>query len=305
MSPSEAAVNAPGRTSPRPARPTKTHPLWDALREVVTRPAGLAGTILTCVVVLAAVLAPVIAPHPPDHQFSDGLRTDGSPVGPSAQFLLGADALGRDEFSRLLWGLRKTLEISLAANIVAAVIGVLVGCLAGYYRGWLDTILMRLTEVLIAVPAILLAAFLAIVTRPTLITLILIIGGVSWFYLARIVRAEVLSIRTREFVDASVLYGTKSARIILVHVLRQVWSLVTVYTTLQFSNTATFVAAMSFVGVGIQPPTPSLGNMIADGSRYLEAVPRLAIVPGVALGLLVLGFNLLGDSLHDAMEKHG
>lgn len=305
MSLPKTSVSAPDATTPRPAKDAKTHPLWDALREVVTRPAGIAGTALTCVVVLAAVLAPVIAPHSPDHQFPDGLTADGSPVGPSARFLLGTDALGRDEFTRLLWGLRKTLEISLAANIVAAIIGVFVGCLAGYYRGWLDTILMRLTEVLIAVPAILLAAFLAIVTRPTLVTLIIIIGGVSWFYLARIVRAEVLSIRAREFVDASVLYGTKSPRIILVHVLRQVWSLVTVYTTLQFSNTATFVAAMSFVGVGIQPPTPSLGNMIADGSRYLEAVPRLAIVPGIALGLLVLGFNLLGDSLHDATEKHG
>ncbi|MFY9934090.1 MAG: ABC transporter permease [Streptosporangiaceae bacterium] len=225
-------------------------------------------------------------------------------MGPNATFLLGTDALGRDEFSRLLWGLRETLVVSVTANIIAAVIGVAVGCLAGYYGGWLDAVLMRITEVLIAIPAILLAAFLAIVIRPSLATLILIVGGVSWFYLAKIVRAEVLSIRQQEFVSAAKLYGAGSGTIIFIHVLRQVWSLVIVYTTLQLSDTAIFVSAMSFVGVGIQPPTPSLGDMIADGSRYLESVPRLAIVPGVALGLVVLGFNLLGDSLYDAMEKH-
>ncbi len=304
MTAPDAAAPTPDGAAAFRSRQDKAHPVRDALREVATRPAGIAGGLLTAVVVLAAVLAPLLAPHPPDFQFSGGLRADGSPLGPSAKFLLGADQLGRDELSRLLWGLRKTLEISVAANIVAALIGVAVGCLAGYYRGWVDTILMRTTEVLIAIPAILLAAFLAIVTRPSLTTLVVIIGGVSWFYLARIVRGEVLSIREREFVSASVLYGSGSRRVIFTHVLRQVWSLVVVYTTLQLSNTATFVAAMSFVGVGIQPPAPSLGNMIAEGSSYLESVPRLAIVPGVALGLLVLGFNLLGDSLHDAMEKH-
>lgn len=304
-----SGIDLKAPTTPEPddavgVRPGRSRPLREALHEVLTRPAGIAGTVIASVVVLAAVLAPLIAPHNPDQQFVGGLHANGSPVGMSARFLLGADALGRDEFSRLLFGLQKTLEISLAANIVAAVIGVLVGVLAGYYGGWLDAVLMRVTEVLLAVPAILLAAFLAIVTKPTLVTLIIIIGAVSWFYLARIVRAEVLAVRTREFVSAAALYGASQRRIIFVHVLRQVWSLVIIYTTLQFSNTATFVAAMSFVGVGIQPPTPSLGNMIADGSQYLESVPRLAIVPGIALGLLVLGFNLLGDSLHDAMEKH-
>ena len=298
-------VTAPAAEHGTATGRARVHPVRDAFKEVLTRPAGIAGALLTVVVVLAAVLAPYISPHDPNFQFNSGLTADGSPVGPSSMFLLGADALGRDEFSRLLWGLSKTLEISVAANVVAAVIGVAVGCLAGYYRGWIDAILMRLTEVLIAVPAILLAAFLAIVVRPSLVSLILIIGGVSWFYLARIVRGEVLSIRQREFVDAAVLYGSSSGRIIFFHVLRQVWSIVIVYSTLQLSNTATFVAAMSFVGVGIQPPTASLGNLIADGSLYLESVPRLAIVPGIALGLLVLGFNLLGDSLHDALEKHG
>lgn len=304
MSLTGAADPAPDGTPSTPTRRAEARPVREALREVATRPAGVVGMVLTCIVVVAAIFAPVIAPHSPLYQFPDGLRANGSPVGPNATFLLGADALGRDEFSRLLWGLRETLAVSVTANIIAAVIGVAVGCLAGYYGGWLDAVLMRITEVLIAIPAILLAAFLAIVIRPSLATLILIVGGVSWFYLAKIVRAEVLSIRQREFVSAAKLYGAGSGTIIFIHVLRQVWSLVIVYTTLQLADTATFVSAMSFVGVGIQPPTPSLGDMIADGSHYLESIPRLAIVPGVALGLVVLGFNLLGDSLHDAMEKH-
>jgi peptide/nickel transport system permease protein len=285
------------------ARSTSTR-LRDVIHEVATRPGGIAGAFLTFVIVATAVLAPVIAPHSPYYQFPNGLRADGSPIGPSSQFLLGTDALGRDEFSRLLYGIRNTLDIALAANVVAAFVGVAFGCVAGYFGGWLDTILMRLTEVLLAVPAILLAAFLTLVTQPSQLSLILIIGSVNWYYLARIVRAEVLSIRRREFVEAAVVFGSDHRHVIFGHVLRQVWSLVIVYMTLEFSTTATFVAAMSFVGVGIQPPTPDLGNMIADGSQYLTSVPRLAIVPGVALGLLVLGFNLLGDSLHDAMGKH-
>lgn len=275
------------------------------LRNVLTRPAGLIGAVLTAITVLVALLAPVIAPYSPYRQFVNGLRVDGTPVGLSRQFLLGTDPLGRDELSRLLFGIRNTLEIALAASVVAAIIGVAVGCLAGYFGKWIDAVLMRLTEVLLAVPAILLAAFLTLVTQQSLLSLILIVGCVSWFYLARIVRAEVLSMRRREFVDAAVVSGSRNPRVIFGHVLPQVWSLVMVYMTLQFSTTAIFVAAMSFIGVGIQPPTPSLGNMISTGTQYLTAVPRLAIIPGVALGLLVLGFNLLGDSLHDAMARHG
>ena len=272
-----------------------------AWRTLVGRPAGLIGLVLTVTLVGVALLAPVLAPHSPYFQFSSGLRNDGSPVGPSGHFLLGTDALGRDLLSRLIFGLRNTLAVAVAANVIAAVIGVIFGSLAGYFGGWLDIVLMRLTEVLLAVPAILLAGFLALVTSPSQLSLILIIGGVNWFYLARIVRGEVLSVRVREFVEAAVVAGAGDGRILVRHVLRQVWSLVFVYMTLQFSTTTMFVASMSFVGIGLQPPTPSLGNLIADGSQYLTSVPRLALVPGVVLGLAVLGFNLLGDGLRDAL----
>ena len=274
----------------------------EVARGLLRRPGGIVGLAITVSLLAVAAFAPVIAPHSPYYQFPNGLLNDGSPVGPSAQFLLGTDALGRDLLSRLLYGIRSTLVVALAANLIAALVGVAVGSLAGYFGRWVDVALMRLTEVLLAVPAILLAGFLALVTHPSELSLILIIGSVNWFYLARIVRAEVLSIRRREFVEAAVSAGARHRRILVGHVLPQIWPLVLVYMTLQFSTTSMFVASMSFVGIGIQPPTPSLGNLIADGSQYLTSVPRLAIVPGVALGLLVLGFNLLGDALHDAMS---
>ncbi len=277
----------------------------EAWGRLTGRPAGLAGLVITATMVAIAVLAPLIAPHSPYFQFANGLTSDGSPVGPSRQFLLGTDALGRDLLSRLIFGLRDTLAVAVAANLIAAVVGVVFGSLAGYFGGWLDVVLMRLTEVLLAVPAILLAGFLALVTPPSQLSLIIIIGGVNWFYLARIVRGEVLSVRVREFVEAAVVAGAGHWRIMIRHVLRQVWSLVFVYMTLQFSTTTMFVASMSFVGIGLQPPTPSLGNLIADGSQYLTSVPRLAIVPGVVLGLTVLGFNLLGDGLRDALSVRG
>ncbi|HUY96225.1 MAG TPA: ABC transporter permease [Verrucomicrobiae bacterium] len=281
--------------------PARRRRLLDAGRVLIRRPSGAVGLGITVALVVVAAAAPVLAPHSPSTQFTDGLTSFGAPVGPSRQFLLGTDALGRDLLSRLIFGLRNTLQVAVAANLIASVIGVAVGGIAGYFGGWLDALMMRLTEVLLAVPAILLAGFLALVTQPSPTSLVLIIAGVNWYYLARIVRGEVIAIRVREFVEAAVVAGAGPWRILVTHVLRQVWSLVFVYMTLQFSTTAIFVASMSFVGIGIQPPTPSLGNLIADGSQYLTSVPRLAIIPGVLLAVAVLGFNLLGDSLRDAL----
>jgi len=285
--------------TPRRSRREKASEFWHAL---VGRPSGVAGLTITGIVLLVALLAPVMAPYSPYFQFPKGLTIDGAPVGLSWQHLLGTDTLGRDLLSRLLYGTRTTLVVAVASNIVAGAIGVFFGSLAGYFGKWVDLVLMRITEVLLSVPAILLAAFFAVITRPSELSLILIIGGVNWFYLARIVRGEVLVVRTREFVEASTVSGARHGLVLRRHVLPQVWPLTFVYMTVQFSTTAVFVAAMSFVGIGIQPPAPELGNLIAEGSQYLTSVPRLAIVPGVALGITVLGFNLLSDALRDALD---
>jgi peptide/nickel transport system permease protein len=281
-----------------PGRWDRADRVWHA---VVARPSGVIGLVITVIVVVVSIFASLLAPHSAYYQFPNGLTQNGTPVGPGREFLLGTDALGRDLLSRLLIGLQNTMVVAVAANVIAAAIGVIVGAVAGYAGRWVDVVLMRITEVLLAVPAILLAGFLALVTQPSKVSLIIIIAAVNWFYLARIVRGEVLVIRTREFVEASVSAGARHRRVLLRHVLPQVWPLVAVYTTLQFSTTTLFVASLSFVGIGIQPPTPSLGDLISDGTTYLTSVPRLAIIPGIALGFVVLGFNLLGDALRDAL----
>lgn len=284
------------------SRRTRAARFWHA---VVARPSGIIGVAITLVVLVVSIFAPVLAPHSAYYQFPNGLSNNGSPIGPSAKFLLGTDALGRDLLSRLLFGIQNTMEVAIAANVIAAAVGVAVGSISGYAGGWIDVVLMRTTEVLLAVPAILLAGFIALVTQPSQLSLILIIAAVNWFYLARIVRGEVLVIRTREFVEASTIAGSHPARVLVRHVLPQVWPLIAVYTTLQFSTTTLFVASLSYVGVGIQPPIPSLGDLISEGSAYLSSVPRLAIIPGIALGVIVLGLNLLGDALRDALARRG
>ena len=293
------ALGDPGSGPPGKTRRERASEFWHAL---VRRPSGIAGLAVVTAVLLVAILAPVLAPDSPYYQFPNGLTAIGAPLGPSWQHLLGTDPLGRDLLSRLLDGTRTTLSIALASNVVAGVVGVAFGSVAGYFGGWVDLVLMRITEVLLSVPAILLAAFFAVVARPSELSLILIIGGVNWFYLARIVRGEVLVVRTREFVEASAVAGARHRLILRRHVLPQIWPLTFVYMTVQFSTTAVFVAAMSFVGIGVQPPAPDLGNLIAQGSQYLTTVPRLAIVPGIALGIMVLGFNLLSDALRDALD---
>lgn len=263
---------------------------------------AILGLVLALLVLLTAALAPVLAPYNPTMQFANGLSANGGPMPPGAQFRLGTDSLGRDLFSRLVWGALTSLEIAIFSNLIAAVIGVAIGAGAGYLGGWADMLLMRLTDLLMSIPAMLLAAFLAAVFRPSILIIIVIVGFVNWFYLARIVRAEVMALSHREFVDAVRAIGASTQRIVVRHILPQLWGLVTVYSTLNVATTVLFVAALSYVGIGVQPPTPDWGNMIADGSSYLQVAPWLVVFPGIALGISVLGFNLLGDGLRDALD---
>lgn len=263
---------------------------------------ALAGLALTLLVVGVAILAPFLAPDNPVTQFSNGISAEGGPRPPGGQFLLGTDSLGRDLLSRLIWGARTSLEIAILANVLAALIGVAVGAFAGYLGGKVDMLLMRLTDLLMAIPAMLLAAFLAAVFQPSITIIVIIVGFVNWFYLARIVRAEVLSQRQREYVEAARALGLSTWGILVRHILPQIWSIVIVYSTLNVATTVLFVASLSYVGIGVQQPTADWGNMIADGATYLTVAPWMVIFPGIALGISVLGFNLLGDGLRDALD---
>jgi peptide/nickel transport system permease protein len=277
-------------------------PAQDALRRLLSSKSSMLGLTIFVLVILVAVLAPLITHHDPTMQFRDGLQADGSPVEPSAKFWLGTDALGRDLYSRLIYGARTSMEVAILANLVSTVIGVAVGAVAGFYGGVVDMALMRFTDVMMSFPIILFAAFLAVVFRPGMAVLIFIIGFVSWFYLARIVRGEILSVKNREYVEAAQSIGVGRGVILVRHLLPQVYGQIIVYVTLGFSTTVLYEAVLSFLGVGIQPPTPSWGNLIAEGDEYLTTAPWIAIFPGVAVAITVLGLNLLGDGLRDALD---
>ena len=291
------ATTLPDLSANQPERASQA--FWRRFRH---HPAGMIGLVITALLLIICIFAPWLAPHDPTVQYPNGLSDLGSPLPPTHAFWFGTDSLGRDLYSRLIYGTRTSMLIAVASNVIATSIALVLGTIAGYFGGLTDTLIMRLTDVLISFPVLLLAAFLAAVLRPGIGVIIAVIGGVSWFYLARIIRAELLSIRHREYIDAARALGASDARIIFRHAMPQVLGLLMVYSTLNFSTTVLFVAALSYVGIGVQPPTPDWGNMIADGSQYLTVSPWLVIFPGLFLGLSVLSFNLLGDSLRDALD---
>ena len=276
-----------------------------AFRKILANKAALVGLILFALVLLVAVLAPVVARYDPSVQFPDGLRADGSPVGPSAKFWLGTDDLGRDLYSRLIYGARTSMQVAVLANAISTTIGVVVGSVAGFAGGLVDTLLMRFTDAMMSFPVILFAAFLVAVLEPSTWVLVLVIGFVGWFYLARIVRVEVLAIKRKEFVQAARCIGVGRVRILLDHVLPQVSGQVMVFATLSFSTTVLYEAVLSYLGIGVQPPTPSWGNIISGGTAYIATAPWMVVFPGVALATTVLALNLLGDGLRDALDPRG
>ena len=286
-------------STPLSPAPRPRNAVWRRFRR---QPGSVVGLTISALLLLICLLAPWLSGHDPVTQYPNGLSDMGAPLPPGHGFVFGTDALGRDLYARLLYGTRTSLSIALLSNLIATSVALVLGTLAGYFGGLLDTLIMRLTDVLISFPVLLLAAFLAAVLRPGIGVIVGVIGGVSWFYLARIIRAELLSVRRREYVEAARALGASDARIIFRHALPQILGLVLVYSTLNFSTTVLFVAALSYVGIGVQPPTPDWGNMIADGSQYLTVSPWLVIFPGVFLGLSVLAFNLLGDGLQSALD---
>ena len=240
---------------------------------------AMVGVVVIILLVLIAILAPWIAPHDPTVQYDSGLTMQGMPVGPSREFWLGTDTLGRDLLSRLMYGARVSLVVGVLANGFALVLGVIFGLTAGYFRGWVETLLMRMTDVMMAFPIILLAVALVSVLKPSIWILILVIGIVYWTPMTRVIHGEVLSIREKEFVDAARLTGCSSARILWRHILPHLVAVILVYTSLGLATTILFEATLSYIGLGVQPPTPSWGQMIAEGQNVLPlgSAPRASI----------------------------
>jgi len=253
-------------------------------------------------VTLAAILAPIASPAGPLEQFRDGIASNGLPLPPGGKFPLGTDHLGRDVMSRLLYGAQISLFISLIANLTAGVLGTVVGVLAGYYSGFLDTVLMRFTDVLLAFPAILLALGLGAVLRPSIPVVAVILTVITWPALARLVRGQTLSIKERAFVESARASGASDFYIIFWHILPHTLAVTVVWLTLSFASTVLVESSLSFLGVGVPLPTASWGNMINEGQTRYRDSPWMILVPTAAILVTTFGFNLLGDAVRDALD---
>ncbi len=255
------------------------------------------GLILTLALVIVALAAPLLTPYDPDTQ-----DTSRRLEAPSKQHLLGLDDLGRDVLSRIVWGARVSLRVGFSVVILASLIGITLGAISGYFGGIVDTLIMRLTDILLAFPGILLAIALVAVLGPSLNNVILALATIGWVAYARLVRGQVLKVREMEYVTAAKALGAKSPRVIIRHVLPNVINPVIVMATLGLAGAILSEAALSFLGLGVQPPTPSWGAMLTAGRRYLGLANHLAIFPGAAIMAAVMGLNFLGDGLIDALD---
>ena len=272
------------------------------LKELCRQPAGLFGLIIVVAVVAMAIAAPWLAPFDPDNQMFDGLTLEGAPMPPGGQFLLGTDTLGRDLLSRLLFGARTSLVIGLVANGVAVAIGLFVGVMAGYLRGWAGSLLMRFTDLMMAFPALLLAIGLAAILKPSLWIVAMVIALVNWVQVARIVYTETRALVERDFIMAERALGAGHARIVVLHILPHLLPTAIVWGTLGIATTVLLEATLSFLGVGVQPPQPSWGNIIFESQSYFQAAPWLVFIPGAVILLTALAFNLVGDALRDILD---
>lgn len=266
------------------------------------RPLAVFGLIVIAIIVLAAIFAPLIAPYPPDEQLFDGLTLEGSPLPPDSTFILGTDLLGRDLFSRLLYGARTSLIIGVVANGAAVAIGALIGITAGYFGGFIGAILMRFTDLMAAFPALLLAIVLAALFHPSLWIVALVIALVNWVALCRSVYTQTRSLAEQEFIEAERAIGAGRPRILFHHILPHVFPIMLVWGTLGISTTVLLEATLSFLGIGVQPPIPSWGNIINENQAYFTNAPWLVFIPGAAILLLALAFNLVGDALRDILD---
>jgi peptide/nickel transport system permease protein len=268
---------------------------------------------LVLVAVFADQIIELVGARPPNEQSTKYLDSFGTPKGPSSSNIFGADPLGRDVFSRVLYGARVSLEVAVIATFLSMLIGLVVGLLAGFYRGLTDTILSRLIDVLLAFPILLLALGIASacslgngclggLVKPGLAVVIFVIAFVNWTYIGRIIRGQVLSLREKEFVEASRALGASNTRIMFKEILPNLVAPLIVYATLVIPQNILLEAALSFLGVGVQPPDASWGEMIAEATSIFDTAWWFMVFPGVALLLTVLAFNLLGDGLQDALN---
>jgi peptide/nickel transport system permease protein len=276
----------------------------DSLVRVLRKPKGLIGISLLVALILLAILAPYVATRDPLQQ---NLRWRNSPpasrLGDAGQLsLLGTEQLGRDMFSRTLYGLRVSLLVAAVAVVLGGVVGTSLGVLSGYVGGTLDAFVMRLVDIQLSLPLILIAMIWIAFTKPSLLNIIVVISFWTWTQYARVTRAHTMSVKESGYIEAARATGAAQYRILFRHVLPNILSSVLVIASLQFGRAIILEATLSFLGVGLQPPAPALGVMIASGRQYVDIAWWLATLPGIVIMLLVLGTNLVGDTLRDVWD---
>ncbi|MCW2493929.1 MAG: transporter permease [Frankiales bacterium] len=270
---------------------------------------AVGSSAVICIIVLLAVLAPVVAHllgHGPNQQFrTTGLRAEGIPVGPGSTFLFGTDDLGRDVLVRVLYGARISLLVGVVASGLAVVLGVIIGLAAGYFSGAVDTVLSRFMDVVLSLPYLIFAIALVSLLGPSLMVSVAVIAFFSWASVGRIVRGQVLSIKEKEFVEAARSVGAGHLRIMFVDILPNVLAPTIVYATMLIPLSIVFESTLSFLGIGVLPPTATWGNMLSESIAYYRVAWWFVAFPGLALLITTMAFNLLGDCVRDAFDPRG
>lgn len=259
---------------------------------------AVAGLVVLGILTLCAIFAPFITAYKPT------TITDSFSAAPSLKHWLGTDQVGRDQFSRLIYAARVSLAVGLGSILISVIIGTVLGLISGYFSGWIDSVIMRLTDIFMSFPYIMLILVVASIVGPGLVNIILILGVLGWPGVARLVRGNVLSVKESDFVKASRVLGFSSVRIIFSHILPNVVAPILVYATSGVAGAILDEAALSFLGLGVQPPTPSWGNMLASAQSLtvLTSQPWMWVPPGIMIILIVLSINFAGDALRDALD---
>ncbi|HEY4663203.1 MAG TPA: ABC transporter permease [Candidatus Humimicrobiaceae bacterium] len=281
-------------TGKRYSRTSLYKDAWKRLRKNKLSMLGLAVVIL---LILIAIFAPLITPYDPIIR----IKTDSS-LGPSVRHFFGTDLLGRDIFSRVIYGSRISIEVGVIAVGISVIIGLFFGALSGYFGGFSDTVIMRVADIFFAFPYILGAIAIMTILGPGIVNIFIAIGILGWASFARIFRSSILTIKHKEYIEAARAMGASNYRIITKHIFPNSFAPIIVYATMNVGTAIIVEAALSFLGIGVQPPTPAWGKMLADSMAYIDTAPWMMFFPGLAILITVLGFVLLGDGLRDAFD---
>lgn len=272
--------------------------LFRAWRRFLRHRLAVVAASVIVLLYLVAIFAPWIAPYDPikDHNLARRLEA------PSLEHPFGLDEVGRDMLSRVIWGSRLSLTVGFLAASLSLGLGVTFGALAGYFGGMVDSVIMRFVDLLMAIPPILLIIAVVAALGPSFTNVIIVIGATGWTQYARVTRGEFLSLRNEEFVESARAIGGSTARVVFYHILPNCLAPIIVLATLNVATAILIETALSFLGFGVQPPTPSWGNILTPGRQYMRHAPHIATIPGIAITITVLAFNLAGDGLRDALD---